>query len=672
MFRNRGGLTALLSAGIYFILAVPELFALNFVVNQVTDNNFDDIAPLVSNKNIVWNSGENVFIRKGTDTFCIGSGWDVQIDKDCVAWENNYNIYYYNGIQTIQLTNDGLANVCPRISNKQVAWSKQGQVIEDPETGMTMLNAHIMFFDGVNSIFEFTSGYDKGVDIVGGFHNGQIAWQREVMYPFFTSPPGGLYLGPFISNVFAGTIPLSWYYYSMDFGPDIHNGQVVWVHVGSSSSEILLFDGFTKKRISTDSYSNCYPRINNKKAAWLGYDGHDYEVYMFDGTRTLKLTNNNYDDGAPSISNGKVAWAGFDGRSYQVSVYDGSEVTQITHTAYNNVDPAIDANRLVWQGFDGNDYEIYYADIKDGPLPITDLAMKTWTDSGRTLTANSITLTWTAPGESTGYNMYYSTSAIAEESLSAARMIEISTSVPAGQKQEFRINALGQGTKYYFAAKSKDDDNNLSDLSNIVEATTMLNVPDIKQFDPEWGEKYYLKTSNEIQKEGCALTSMAMIVNYYADYHPEAQMRAKIVRRNPKELNDLLVANSWYYRLADIDFHDVVRISSGAVMMTKEFEISNDGTVNSYMHNRMPILFKVDNPHTNSQTGSIYYTKHFVVATGSCPAVGYTINDPGYSLSYSLNKRYSGKYTDLIRFKPSDGNDNYSAISIKAYPGEEK
>ena len=63
---------------------------------------------------------------------------------------------------------------------------------------------------------------------------------------------------------------------------------------------------------------------------------------------------------------------------------------------------------------------------------------------------------------------------------------------------------------------------------------------------------------------------------------------------------------------------------------------------------------------------------HFVVATGSCPAVGYTINDPGYSLSYSLNKRYSGKYTDLIRFKPSDGNDNYSAISIKAYPGEEK
>src|SRR3989339_292106 len=105
-------------------------------------------------------------------------------------------------------------------------------------------------------------------------------------------------------------------------------------------------------------------------------------------------------------------------------------------------------------------------------------------------------------------------------------------------------------------------------------------------------------------------------------------------------------------------------------MITKKYEISNDETTNSYLKNRMPIIFNVDNPHRDAAGNVLYYTNHFVIATGSCPVVGYTINDPGYSTSCSLIKRYSGKYKELRRFKPSDGKDNYSALSITAYPGE--
>jgi hypothetical protein len=157
---------------------------------------------------------------------------------------------------------------------------------------------------------------------------------------------------------------------------------------------------------------------------------------------------------------------------------------------------------------------------------------------------------------------------------------------------------------------------------------------------------------------------MAMIINYYADYHPDENMRSKIVKRNPLELNDLLVENNWYDTVHnDIDFRYIVKVSSGAIMMTKEEEIPTDNTVNGYLKNKMPIILKVYNEKTGNS--------HFVVVTGSCVPVGYTINDPGYKDNKNLGK-YGNKYQDLRRFKPSDGNDNYSALSIRGYPGRKK
>ena len=206
-------------------------------------------------------------------------------------------------------------------------------------------------------------------------------------------------------------------------------------------------------------------------------------------------------------------------------------------------------------------------------------------------------------------------------------------------------------------------------MSNCVFARTLLDVPYFCQADPQWRGIPHLRprdvqTENTIGKVGCALTSMAMIINYYADYHPDENMRNKIVKRNPLELNDLLVENKWYDTVHnDIDFRYIVKVSSGAIMMTKEEEPPTDNTVNGYLKNKMPIILKVYNEKTSNS--------HFVVVTGSCVPLGYTINDPGYKDNKNLGK-YGNKYQDLRRFKPSDGNDNYSALSIRGYPGRKK
>jgi hypothetical protein len=92
----------------------------------------------------------------------------------------------------------------------------------------------------------------------------------------------------------------------------------------------------------------------------------------------------------------------------------------------------------------------------------------------------------------------------------------------------------------------------------------------------------------------------------------------------------------------------------------------------------MPLVFKVI--HTYDPPQIPPSGTHYVVVTGSATQVGYTINDPGNRTVNSLAdgmsgingdiKNYYSSYKALIRFRPSDGNDNYSALSIRAYPGD--
>jgi hypothetical protein len=301
------------------------------------------------------------------------------------------------------------------------------------------------------------------------------------------------------------------------------------------------------------------------------------------------------------------------------------------------------------------------------PAKIKDLALLDCS-----VTAKSVTLTWTAVGDdgnigqASRYDIRYSTQSIlTDEDFDKATQVEVELQPkPSGEKETLTVVGLQQGTEYYFAIKVIDDANNISELSNCVFARTLLDVPYFCQADPQWRDIPHLRprdvqTENTIGKVGCALTSMAMIINYYADYHPDENMRNKIVKRNPLELNDLLVETSWYYVDShDVDFSKISFCTDHAVVYGGRQRRRNDIMLNEELKQKRPTILVVSyiHPETNDRK------THYVVAIGSCTTT-YKINDPGRRGVKTLMDKftlpgtatptsYENSYDDVIRFLP--------------------
>jgi hypothetical protein len=97
---------------------------------------------------------------------------------------------------------------------------------------------------------------------------------------------------------------------------------------------------------------------------------------------------------------------------------------------------------------------------------------------------NSITLSWTAPGDDSAsgtasqYDIRYSTSPITEANWNSATQISGEpTPLPAGQQQTFAVTGLQSNVTYYFAMKTADEVPNWSGLSNVATGTTSDIVP---------------------------------------------------------------------------------------------------------------------------------------------------------------------------------------------------
>jgi hypothetical protein len=89
--------------------------------------------------------------------------------------------------------------------------------------------------------------------------------------------------------------------------------------------------------------------------------------------------------------------------------------------------------------------------------------------------ADSVTLSWTAPGDdgsigtATSYEVRMSTSSIDASSWASATVVSgAPTPRAAGTLQSMVVRGLTRGTTYWFAIKTRDEANNLSNLSNVV------------------------------------------------------------------------------------------------------------------------------------------------------------------------------------------------------------
>ncbi len=103
-----------------------------------------------------------------------------------------------------------------------------------------------------------------------------------------------------------------------------------------------------------------------------------------------------------------------------------------------------------------------------------------------TVTASSVDLSWTAPGDdgatgtATTYDVRYSTSVINDGNWASATQ---ATGEPApqvaGSSETFTVTGLNSTTTYYFAIKTSDEVPNESALSNVPSATTLNGPPTV-------------------------------------------------------------------------------------------------------------------------------------------------------------------------------------------------
>ena len=98
---------------------------------------------------------------------------------------------------------------------------------------------------------------------------------------------------------------------------------------------------------------------------------------------------------------------------------------------------------------------------------------------------NSVTLTWTAPGDdgaagqATSYDIRYSTGTLNDASWGFATAVAGEPAPkPAGQTESLLVTGLIPNTTYSFAVKTADDAGNVSAISNIAtKATAALSIP---------------------------------------------------------------------------------------------------------------------------------------------------------------------------------------------------
>ena len=307
-------------------------------------------------------------------------------------------------------------------------------------------------------------------------------------------------------------------------------GQIVYVSNtgGQTDLHIIGLDGGNDRALMTDAYTDQHPEFapDGSQIVFVTNRAGTDEIYRItpSGTGLTRVTNNTLSERRPAYSPDGTLIAFHAQTSvsqgteiYTVTSSGGSQTKQSGATPEDEIAPAFSPNgqwlawiwiEEVWNseyGFWEYRHHIRRKRLSDGTLAfITNggyyvhrqaLAWRGKTDgmppkrigdlATSNPTAESITLTWTAPGDdgrtgaATSYDVRFSKTPIGGEASWAGAWSAAQSLTPSasGSSETLVVSGLEASTTYYFAVRAVDEQHNMGALSNAATAAT-LSSPD--------------------------------------------------------------------------------------------------------------------------------------------------------------------------------------------------
>ncbi|MBN2053472.1 hypothetical protein JW905_01035 [bacterium] len=281
-------------------------------VTRLTTNDYEDLQPTIDGSGVAWFG-------------CPGN--------ECNPFFGNYEIYYWNTMSTMRVTDTEEADRYPQVSSGTIAWIALRDDVQ-----------HIVRWNGQDEeiLSEYSTRNDQ-LDIEGD----QMVWQGRDA----DDTEIWLWRNGMLAKLSNNSVE--------DEKPRISGDQVVWVQASQGiedQREIMLWNGMTLQRLTDDSYDDDRPAIDNGVITWQGFDGNDWEIYLWLDGVTTRLTDNQVDDLYPVVNGFRIAWQQGTGTGSEIMVWNAGDPRQLTANGYPDEQPAIDEwGTIVWQACPDND-----------------------------------------------------------------------------------------------------------------------------------------------------------------------------------------------------------------------------------------------------------------------------------------------------------------------------
>lgn len=288
-----------------------------FDIEPLTDNAVVDSNPRVYGNRAVWQGAG------GTD-----GGTDSEI-------------FYYDGTNIIQLTENSEIDQYPQLSGLGIAWERGSgatkKIVYHDATSETVLDSTPLTI--ASNVFTLTDD--------------RLSWEdsREADIEIFTWTGSGT-----PANQSNNTLT--------DRYVDGDANNLVWVENDAGTRNVRFFNGTSNTTIATSTFAIEDPKISGQIVAWEGFKGslvEDREIFYYDGSTAQQLSDNGFPDFDPRVSGQHIVWWGGVFNDFQIYWFDGAMIHEIS-TGTRNQFPEIDGPYVVWQGTDGNDDEIFLWD----------------------------------------------------------------------------------------------------------------------------------------------------------------------------------------------------------------------------------------------------------------------------------------------------------------------